>query len=70
MLTKEKMSGQKSNKEKNMRNFKEEIIDRLVNDYGEYLYDFSLAELRLIENSNVFTLREARKEQEKLAKNK
>ena len=47
-----------------MRDFRQEKIDRLIEDYAEYLSDFDLAELRLIEKSNVFTLREAKRTRE------
>lgn len=43
-----------------MRNFKQEKIDRLTNDYAEYLHEFSNKDLKLIVEWNVFTFREAR----------
>ena len=44
---------------------KEKVINSLVKEYTEYLYKFSLEELSLITNWNVFTLREAKRIAEK-----
>lgn len=44
-----------------MRPFKLELIDKLVNDYAEYLSELSYNELKLIDIWNVFTLLDAEK---------
>ena len=44
-----------------MRHFKLELIDKLVNDYAEYLSEFSYSELKLIDIWNVFTFLDAEK---------
>ena len=41
---------------------KQELIEKLSGDYVEYLTDFDLEELELIDKTNVFTMRSAREE--------
>ena len=40
---------------------KEQMRERLINDYEQYLSDFNISELREILKSGTFTLREARR---------
>jgi hypothetical protein len=51
---------------------KEQMCDKLMEDYGEYLSDLSHAELKLVVKNGVFTLRQAKLEvaKSKLHKNK
>lgn len=44
---------------------KEELIEKLENDYGEYLSELSQEELELIDKQNVFTILTARQLKEK-----
>ena len=41
---------------------KEKLIATLIRDYEDYLNDFSVKELRTIQGSTGFTMREARNE--------
>ena len=47
---------------------KVELIDKLVNDYSEYLWDYSIEDLQFITKWNVFTYREARRLKEEYKK--
>jgi len=61
------MSKKKTEEQKESK--KEELIEKLSGDYIEYLTDFDLEELELIDKMNVFTMRSAKEEQKNREKN-